>query len=92
MIAGATTSLSGRTPIIGAVQRGISGEYDWQTVGADVTRELIGYDSRFAEGKWSLPTFTTMTVLGALGSKIAGKFVKPSTFDAIPYIGKKIKL
>ena len=45
---------------------------------------------------WSLPALPTLliggAVIGGLSSKIANKFVHPSTFNGIPMIGKRIKL
>lgn len=92
MGAGAFTTLTpgdnvGIAPqVIGAIQ----GQKSWEDVPRVLLRETLGYDYLYKT--WNIPAFTSFTLLGAAGSKVAGKFVRPSTFDAIPYIGKKIKL
>lgn len=68
----------------------IHGEQKPEALAKNIIRETIGYDIEYK--KWSLPALTTLTIAGAIGSKVVGKFVKPTTFDAIPYIGKRIKL
>jgi len=90
MIAGVTTSLSDRASILESVMHGIKGEWGWDETGRNLISQTIGYD--MVDKKWRLPTFTTMLIAGSLASKVAGRFVKPSTFDAIPLVGKKIKL
>jgi len=90
MVGGALGSLSNKTSIAESVMRAVSGQSKWSDVGQVVVRETIGYD--IVDKTWQLPTFTTLTLAGAVGSKVANKFVKPSTFNGIPFVGKRIKL
>ena len=68
-----------------------TGKYDWHNALADTMVQTVGYDPRWG-GSWHVPTFTTSLIATSIASKIVGRFVKPSTFDMIPYIGKKIKM
>ena len=90
MVAGVTASLSDRASILESVMHSIKGEWGWDETGRNLIAQTIGYDT--VDKKWRLPTFTAMIIGSTIASKIAGGFVKPSTFDAIPFFGKKIKL
>jgi hypothetical protein len=87
---GIVASFSDRASIFESVQHGIKGEWGWNIVARDVFVQTTGYD--IYDHKWYIPTFTAALVGGVMASKILNKFVPASTFDAIPFIGKKIKL
>jgi hypothetical protein len=78
------------TSMFEALKNGITGTWGWDVVARDVGVAVTGYD--YMNKRWSIPMFTTGIIAGAVASKIAGHFIKPQTFDAIPIIGHKIKL
>jgi hypothetical protein len=78
------------TSMAESLKNGITGKWGWDVVARDCSVAITGYD--FMSKRWVLPMFTTGLVAGAVASKIAGHFIKPQTFDAIPIIGRKIKL
>ena len=95
MAAGVATSLNWRNSIMQSVMEKGPGTLQGNTVDAnnlisDIMTQTIGYDPRTKQ--FLLPTFTVMTVVGSVASKLLGKFVPPSTFNTIPLIGKKLKL
>lgn len=97
MGAGLFGSMNDRASIVNSVKAAMTDpSWGWDNALYDFMVQTIGIDPRdFQNGggyRFRLPTFTVSVLAGTVGSKVIGKFVKPSTFDAIPYIGKKIKL
>jgi hypothetical protein len=91
MVGGAMVSSSGQDSLYSGILKIKNGQDPTgQGFANTLVRETIGYD--MGQKKWYVPSFTALTIGGAVASKVANRFVKPTTFDAIPWVGKKIKL
>ena len=89
-IAGATVSLSGKTPILQAVINGVEGKWGWDEVGRNLMRETVGYDP--VDKNWSLPALPTLAIAGFAAHKIVGMTGVNKTMRNIPMLGKYIEL